>query len=206
MIKFLICIVVVIGISFTFYTSRTVFLEDGIEYAGTTPIQIDISKNNRQTITFYEDSRYHITPMASYDIKAKVLSKKIYKRDTGADISPVDFAFGWEKLSDEFYANHEAIKITQGWRWYKYRYEKEYPLKFPYINLHSANTHIIPANDVVKKQALAIKKGSIVHMTGNLVRVNRDDGWKWQSSLTREDSGAHACEVFYVKTIEIIAD
>jgi hypothetical protein len=30
------------------------------------------------------------------------------------------------------------------------------------------------------------------------VQVNTPDGWRWRSSLTREDTGGGACEVVYV--------
>ena len=34
--------------------------------------------------------------------------------------------------------------------------------------------------------------------SGSLVRIKAKDGWYWNTSLTRNDTGAHACEVIWV--------
>jgi hypothetical protein len=70
------------------------------------------------------------------------------------------------------------------------------------MNDNMANVHVIPANDVVRKQALAIGKGDRIRARGKLVRIERPDGWRWVSSLTREDSGGGACELFWVESVE----
>jgi hypothetical protein len=42
-------------------------------------------------------------------------------------------------------------------------------------------------------------------MEGDLVRARNSEGRQWISSLTREDSGSGACEVFYVRTAQRVA-
>jgi len=42
----------------------------------------------------------------------------------------------------------------------------------------------------------------IVKLEGYLVRIDGKNGYVWESSLTRNDTGAHACEVVFVKSIE----
>ncbi len=64
--------------------------------------------------------------------------------------------------------------------------------------------HLIPADDYVARQIKKVRRGSIVQFTGYLVEVKGDDGWRWSSSLSREDSGDKACELVYVKDFEII--
>ena len=47
----------------------------------------------------------------------------------------------------------------------------------------------------------SVRPGEVVHLEGFLVDVKRDDGWHWNTSLTREDTGAGACEIVLVETI-----
>ena len=191
---------------FFWHKSNYTTLTDGVEYAVDSPIQRDLSKDESLTFDHYKHPEYKITKLAEYDIKAKVISKKKYTTGDASNLAPIDFALGWSKLSDEFYVSHDLIKFSQSNRWYKYRYKNDYPLKKSYIAKHSANTHIVPANDLVKKQVMNVGNGDVVHMNGYLIKIKRDDGWHWNSSTTRGDVGNGACEIMYVENIEIIAD
>ena len=68
----------------------------------------------------------------------------------------------------------------------------------------SANMHMIPADDYVKRQIKKTRAGSIVKFSGYLIEAKGDDGWRWRSSLSREDSGDKACEIVFVKDFEIL--
>jgi hypothetical protein len=68
---------------------------------------------------------------------------------------------------------------------------------------HSANTHLIPANQNVRRQLAALRVGQVVHLRGELVDARRDDGAWLQTSMTRADSGAGACEVMLVESAEV---
>ena len=48
-----------------------------------------------------------------------------------------------------------------------------------------------------------VRAGSVVRIEGLLVEANRDDGWRWRSSLSREDSGGGACELLWVERLEL---
>jgi hypothetical protein len=144
---------------------------------------------------------YLVTPLASFDIKAKLLSKESYSLGREADLSPVDFTLGWQKMSDESVLEH--IDISQSGRWYRWR-TKAFPIPRREIETQSANMHLIPANDRVEDMLDRVKQGQIIHITGSLVRVDSNDGWHWQSSLTRNDTGNNACELVYVDSVELI--
>jgi hypothetical protein len=45
--------------------------------------------------------------------------------------------------------------------------------------------------------------GQVVHLTGLLVDGRRDDGSFINTSLTRSDTGAGACEVMLVERVEV---
>ena len=60
--------------------------------------------------------------------------------------------------------------------------------------------HMIPASDEVAAALNRIKRDDRVRIDGWLVQVDADDGWRWRSSLTRDDSGGGggACELVFV--------
>jgi hypothetical protein len=48
-----------------------------------------------------------------------------------------------------------------------------------------------------------VRAGDRVRIEGWLVEATAPDGWRWRSSLTREDTGNGACELVYVCAIEV---
>jgi len=196
-IKKAIYIIVILFVSMYFYRKyRYVTLGDGV-FAPNEPIQTDIT--DPRLIDFNE---YIITPLKNYEIEAKVLSKESYSMDRGADLSPVDFALGWGRMSDENVLN--KLSISQSGRWYKWR-TSDYPIPRSEIQSHSANVHIIPKDKIVKKMINNVIEGQIVKLKGKLVKVNaKKDSWHWVSSLSRSDIGNGACEVFYVEDVDIV--
>lgn len=143
---------------------------------------------------------FRLAPRAGYDITAKVLSKRQYRWDDLAAVAPWDFALGWGPLSDE--AVLRPIKVAQGDRfmfWHLY----DAPINIDFVNLSSANIHLIPANDSVLRQISETPQGAIVHLTGELVDVHFADNRVIPSSLTRRDRGPGACEILLVQTITV---
>ena len=138
-----------------------------------------------------------ITPLAGYSIEARVLAREDYHLDAGARFSPTDLALGWQRMSEP--ANYQALNISQSGRWYFYRWGSDGPpLEQSEIIRSSANTHLIPGNAQVADALARIDAEQMVRIDGWLVEVNRDDGWSWRSSLSREDSGDGSCELLYV--------
>ena len=146
---------------------------------------------------------YHITEVASFDIEAKVLAKENYYSGRESELSPTDLALGWGNMSDE--AVLANIDISQSGRFYRWRVE-EFPIPRQEIETSSANMHLIPADDTVKRRIDRIREGDIVEISGSLVNVTADGGkWYWKSSQTRNDTGKGACELIYVKWIDVIS-
>lgn len=143
---------------------------------------------------------FTLTPLTDYIVEARVLSREDYSFGTEAELSPTDLALGWGPMSSE--AVLSKIKISQSNRFYYWQVE-EFPIPRREIEIHSANTHIIPANDMIKRQLETVRKGQIVKLKGQLVEAKRADGWHWRSSLSREDTGNGACEVMYVTELHI---
>jgi hypothetical protein len=148
----------------------------------------------------FEFGDFEITPRASYDIEARVLSVEPYKLDGGAKLSPIDFAVGWGPMSDSAVLDH--FRITQGARFFTI-YPDEAAIDLRTALLGSANMHLIPATGRVRDQLEDVRAGNLVRLRGYLVSVAGANGYTWNSSLTREDSGAGACELFYVESVEM---
>jgi hypothetical protein len=149
----------------------------------------------------WEQSGFTIKPLARYRVKAVVLSAKHYYLGRESSLSPVDLALGWGPMSQPEVIN--KLDISQDFRWYNYRWKDEPPIPVKEIVANSANTHCIPEDVIVKRKLMDIKRHDLVDMEGYLVRVEKEDGWRWVSSLTRNDSGAGSCEVFVVTSVEV---
>jgi len=146
--------------------------------------------------------RWTLTPRAQYDITARILSRQDYRYDAMAELAPEDLALGWGIMSDSRVLR--AFNISQSARFYTWRARAELPVPLQDVIEHSANTHVIPADPVVRSQLARLRVGQVVHLTGLLVDGVRDDGASIRTSLTRSDTGAGACEIMLVERAEVL--
>ena len=144
---------------------------------------------------------YSITPLARFELKARVLGREDYRFDRGAELSPVDLALGWGPMSDDRVL--QKLDISQGGRWYRWR-TREMPVARSEIQHNSANMHLIPKNEDVADALDDVRTGHVIRLSGFLVEARAGDGWRWRSSLTREDSGARSCELIFVERFSIV--
>jgi hypothetical protein len=162
------------------------------------PVQSDIAKK----VVYPHGGKYQLEALANFEIKARVLGKETYQFDRGAELVPVDLALGWGRMSDS--AVIDKLSVTQGGRFYRYRWEDAPPIPPNEIISHSANMHLIPTSPTIEKKMKQVRPGQIVHITGQLVEARAPDGAVWRSSLTRDDSGNGACELIRVESFEIL--
>jgi hypothetical protein len=144
---------------------------------------------------------YRLTHRAEFNIRARVLSREDYWLGSEADLSPLDLALGWGPMSDQSVL--DRITITQGSRWYFTRYELPAPISDKAIINNSANMHMIPSNSWVRKKLKKLRRGDVVQLTGFLVDVDGDSGFRWRTSLRRSDTGNGSCEILYLEHIHI---
>lgn len=144
---------------------------------------------------------YTITPLATFDMTARVLSRENYRFDRLAGLSPMDLAMGWGPMSDSRVLDN--FSISQSGRWYQW-YTSDMPIPRRDIEIHSANMHMIPADALVKDTLSQVRPGNVITLRGKLVHVDGPNGMTWQSSLTREDTGDGSCEVIYVEGVYIV--
>jgi len=107
---------------------------------------------------------------------------------------------GWGPMSVSDVIN--GLNISQSGRWYDYSWSGHPPLDPGEIARHSANTHCLPATKEVRKRLLSVKRHELVSMEGYLVEVTKTDGYRWRSSLTRDDTRGGACEVMWITSVE----
>lgn len=143
-----------------------------------------------------------LTPLADFELDARVLSREDYAFGTESELSPTDLALGWGRMSDS--AVIEQLEIGQSARFYHYRWRDQPPIPPREIVRSSANMHLIPADSTVARDLARVREGEVVSLRGRLVEARRADGWHWRSSLTREDSGAGACELVLVDAISAL--
>jgi len=172
--------------------------------ASSWPAGVVVAEEPRQEmldgISVLKKNGYRVTPLASFDIKARVVLAKTYWFDRESDLSPVDLVLAWGPMSDGRILKHFGFR--QSGRFY-YWWTNSLPLSREIIESHSANMHLIPANRAVEKGLKSVRPGNVVQLKGYLVEVNAGDGWRWKSSLTRTDAGAGACEIIWVESLEV---
>ena len=64
--------------------------------------------------------------------------------------------------------------------------------------------HMIPADGAIAGRLKDVRPGQVVRIQGWLVEARAGDGWRWRSSLTRNDTGAGACEVIFVRDLQVL--
>lgn len=176
------------------WSSRPVHPPDG-PIAPNDPLQ-----SAADAVTTVRHGRWTLTPRAHYDITARILGREMYHFDMISELVPEDLALGWGPMSD----NHvlAAFDISQSARFYTWRPRSVLPIAREDVITHSANTHVIPTDARIGKQLERLRVGEAVRLTGYLVNAVRDDGASIRTSMTRTDSGAGACEVMLVQTVE----
>jgi len=159
------------------------------------PIQKELATNE----AIYKNG-YQLMIRDYFEVQGRVLSKRIYLGDERADISPIDVALGWGKMSDVSFL--QKVEFMQNNR-FLYWHVNEFPMPRKELEASASNMHLIPEDARVEQQLKSIKKGQIVTLYGYLVDVKAPDDFIWTTSRSRDDSGDGACEIIYVKKLRV---
>ncbi len=143
-----------------------------------------------------KDGQYTLSPVATYEISAKVVSIKKY--NDGMAVSPIDLCSVWGQMADE-----TSISYSQSERFCSYFYSSVPSFGEYYMVTHFANNHIIPASGNVSNAVNSISVNDKVILKGFLVDVKNEKGNFWKTSQTRYDSGYGGCEIIYVTKVRI---
>ena len=178
-----------------------VYFWSGREIARPGGVLVSEEPVQRQVYTsrLREKNGFQIALLASFDIRARVIAVESYRFDRGAALSPVDLALGWGPMSNSDIL--KQISFSQGGRFYRW-WAQKFPVPRNVIESHSANMHMIPADDDIERRLKSTRAGNLVHIKGYLVEATGKDGFRWKSSLSRSDTGAGACELIWVESLE----
>ena len=143
---------------------------------------------------------YGFTLLADFQLEARVLGRRDYRRDGGAHLAPIDLALGWGPMARSEVV--DQIDVRQRGRFYFWEVDR-YPIERSAIINNSANMHMIPGSPRVFAELKRAERDRRIRLRGFLVNVDRADGWRWRSSLTRSDSGDGACELILVTAAQV---
>ena len=142
-----------------------------------------------------------LKPLATFEMKGRVILKKRYYLGRAADLVPVDLVLAWGAMSDQNNLKH--FDFSQSDRFYFWS-TRTFPVPREVVESHTANMHMIPGDVQVEKLLKSLRPGHIIHLKGYLVEAHAPDGWRWRSSLSRTDTGPGACELVLVESLEAI--
>jgi len=187
-------ILLIIILVYFFYPETAITFPPGIT-APDQPKQTKIIGNIEWTL-----DEFKFKALAEYQIKARVLSRNDFSSGKESEISPFDLALGWGQMSDQNVI--DKIDISQRNRWYRWSADV-LPIPVKEISLNSANVHIIPKDEKIADKFDDVYSGSLIEMRGYLVEITTADGWRWKSSLKRDDTAGGSCELFWVEDLTI---
>lgn len=192
MLKRLLFVVVIAYGAYATYNSRSVEHAPGV-LADTAPQQRDIGDTAPFTY-----KGYRVTPLAEFSLEARIPGTGHYTPGRESDLSPVDLALDWGPMSDS--AVLSQLSISQSGRFHHWSAER-LPMPKQAISLHSAYMHMVPADARAERDLKPLREGEIVRFAGYPIRADAPDGWRWISSLTRNDGGNDAGEPVWVREI-----
>jgi len=188
--RFVLALAVLLGVGHCWLSGRPIERPPGV-LAPDAPLQHDLDAG-----PVFELPGHRLRALARFSLLARVLGAERYRYDRAAQISPIDLALGWGPMSANVVL--DRIDFDQYGRFYFWQTD-EPVIDLPEITKHSANMHMIPADDGVRDVLLDARPGHLVELEGYLVDVQGQDGFRWTSSLRRTDSGGGACEVIWVE-------
>jgi hypothetical protein len=156
-------------------------------------------QRNFENAKSFAIDEYTVTPRATFSANARILRTERYRTDAGAAISPIDVAIGWGPMSDS--ALLDQLTLSQSGRFLHWKSPKPPSVSWDQINRSAANLHVIPADETVMRKLKSLRVGDLVDIEGELVNVERKDGWRWNTSMTRDDQGGGACELIYLRDV-----
>ncbi|MEE4331367.1 MAG: hypothetical protein V2J10_10895 [Wenzhouxiangella sp.] len=179
-------------------------LSQAVEVRGNFDADVSIDRppvqNNLANPPVLRVDDFAFTLLADFQLEARVLGRRDYRRDAGADLAPIDLALGWGPMARPEVV--EQIDISQRGRFYFWEVDR-YPIERAAIINNSANMHLIPASPEVFSELKRAEADRQIRLRGFLVNVDREDGWRWRSSTTRSDSGNGACELILVTAAQV---
>jgi len=191
-------IVLIVAIYLLVSSSQGVPVEEVLSVTGE-PMQVMLDQAE-PIVLETSDYTWVMTPRAEFSIAARVIGSQHYW-DIQKSLAPLDLALGWGDISNP--EVDEWIQWSQSGRYVHRRVQDGSPYPLDYVNLHSANIHIIPSTDSLDSAIKRLDENDMVLLEGLLVDVTEASVGYVLTSLTRTDRGAGACEILYVQRLVV---
>lgn len=147
--------------------------------------------------------KYLIKPRARYELSGLVVTLNnldeawfnIYYEDDPYNMKDICVIWGGNLVSGDY----QKVEFSSGiWTCY-FRFDDD--VKF---NPHElSNNHLLPADLLVAAKIKSVEVGDQIRLRGTLVDYELG-GMTRATSLTRNDTGNHACEVVYVTEFDVL--
>jgi hypothetical protein len=175
------------------------------------PVQSAIAE--KDTIIFEKDDYlYELTPVYDYEISALVVNRfdytlfTIYKRDS---VFPLDLCVIWGSNVKSGVYKDSDLSFSQDMRFCFYEWRGDIVFNSNEIS----NNHLVINDEAILKIAKKIRGGDQIKIKGKLVNVKAEnvgsagkydpEEFSMNTSVVRNDTGAGACEIIYVESLEI---
>ena len=197
----------------TFFTRNSYRgVKDIVPEVLTEPVQESILGG--ETISFTKDDyKYELTPIDVYEISGLIVHRldyrwfSIYKKDS---VFPLDLCMMWGDDVGRGIYQSKNLSFSQDSRFCWWQWSNGLKVN----NNEISNSHLLVDSDKFEEKLNSLNEGDQVRIKGYLVNVSavntgnagEYDPLKFSlnTSTTRDDLGAGACEIIYIKDIEIL--
>ncbi len=154
----------------------------------------------------YKNATYHVKPIADYELWGLVVSVNniyawynMYHDKNSVNIKDICVVWG-DNIKNGAYQN---VRYKSGeWTCYV---SWMHQLESPFLLNKLSNNHLFSDKASVRNVIKDMNIGDQIHLRGTLSSYAEGESNAYRtSSLTRDDTGNHACEVVYVNNAEII--
>src|SRR6056297_1484668 len=155
---------------------QTVALEEGRgTLAPAAPLQERLAATARAPVDLGEG--FLAFPSHAFALEALVLSRRAYRFDAEARVSPLDLTLGWGPMADP--AVLADLSVTQSRRFGRIRTRQGATTDPGPLGPFWSNVHLIPADPAIAARLEEIGEGRVIRLAGRLVNVEGPGGWRW---------------------------
>lgn len=171
------------------------------------PIQAPLTADDPPSIVVrHRGAAAVLTPRQRYDIAGHVVLSDLYFTDALAPVAPVDLSLVWGPLANP--AVTRTFSFHHFSRFGSFQWHGSPGVDIATVQSHFSNNHLIPATGRIKQALTSVDPGDNVFLSGYLVDITMSAklggaGFQAHTSLLRTDTGAGACEIFYVQKVRI---
>lgn len=170
----------------------------------TVPIQ---KETDAKPFSFsYRGRPYDVKPLAEYELSGIVVSRNdissiadlMHDEDS---VDTVDACLAWGEAAASPDLDRVSFSNGQFTCYFKWSGDVAFQPK------HVSNNHLVTDRPALREKIGALRVGDQVRLSGQLVSyrpADEPDHWR-ASSLTRDDTDNGACEVVFVRSLDVLA-